>query len=204
LPKENLETVTAAEALRHPNWLMGAKITIDSATMMNKGLEIIEAKWLFDISASEIAVLVHPQSVIHSMVEFDDGAIIAQLGAPDMRAPIQYALTYPKRLANLFPKLDFFQTSELTFEKPQEDKFPCLNLARSALEEGGLYPAVLNAANEIAVEAFLNGRISFTKIPILVDDAINQAAISLNEEICTLENILQADMWAREWVINLL
>jgi 1-deoxy-D-xylulose-5-phosphate reductoisomerase len=174
---------------------MGAKITVDSATMMKKGLEIIEARWLFDMPADRITVLVHPQSVIHSMVEYEDGAVMAQLGPPDMRMPIQYALTFPERIQNPFPKLDFMQTPRLTFEPPDEDKFPCLALAQAALKKGGLCPAVLNGANETAVAAFLAGRVSFTQIPVIIENAMHSYT---DKEPYTLSDVLEADAWARD------
>lgn len=171
--KEKLKHVTVAEALRHPNWVMGKKITIDSATMMNKGFEVIEAKWLFDIDIDKIKVITHPQSVIHSMVEYSDGSVMAQLGLPDMRVPISYALSYPARAANNFQKLDFFKLSSLTFEEPDYDVFPCLGLAFDAIKTGGTMPCVLNCANEISVAAFLEERIKFMDIPRLIKSAMD-------------------------------
>lgn len=171
--KEKLENVTVAEALNHPNWVMGKKITIDSATMMNKGFEVIEAKWLFDIDIDKIKVVTHPQSVIHSMVEYADGSVMAQLGLPDMRVPISYALSYPVHAANNFPKIDFFKLSSLTFEEPDCDAFPCLSLAFEAIKTGGTMPCVLNCANEISVAAFLDDRIKFTDIPRLIKSAMD-------------------------------
>ena len=166
--KDRIASATAEQALRHPKWSMGSKITIDSATMMNKGLEIIEARWLFDVSPDRINVVVHPQSVIHSMVEFADGAVIAQMGHPDMREPIQYALGYPERLALDNRKLDFAELGSMTFESPDETRFPALALAKEALEKGGNMPCIMNAANEVAVDAFLHGRISFYGMSELV------------------------------------
>ncbi|MDR3238889.1 MAG: 1-deoxy-D-xylulose-5-phosphate reductoisomerase [Clostridiales bacterium] len=198
-PKENLAAVLPAEALAHPNWSMGPKITVDCATMMNKGLEIMEAKWLFDLPASAIAVLVHPQSIIHSMVEFEDGAVMAQLGAPDMRLPIQYAFTYPERRPGPSARLDFLRTPALSFEPPDTDKFPCLTLAREALDRGGLYPAVLNAANEMAVAAFLESRVSFTRIPLLIEKVMVSYT---DKNLGGLEDVLEADAWARERTEN--
>jgi len=171
---EELIYVTKDEALRHPSWNMGAKITIDSATLMNKGLEVIEAHWLFDVPAERIEVLVHPQSVIHSMVQFNDGSVKAQLGVPDMKAPIQYALSYPCRLDSDFPRLDFSKYASLTFEKPDIQRFPALALAQQALKDGGNRPCVMNAANETAVEVFLNGRIGFTDIPRWIEKAMQK------------------------------
>jgi len=173
---DELRYVTKEEALRHPSWNMGAKITIDSATLMNKGLEVIEARWLFDVPAERIEVLVHPQSVIHSMVQFTDGSVKAQLGVPDMKVPIQYALSYPDRLDSDFPRLDWMKYSALTFEKPDMQRFPALGLAFQALKEGGNIPCAMNAANEAAVEAFLNGRTGFTDIPRWIEQAMQQIA----------------------------
>jgi 1-deoxy-D-xylulose-5-phosphate reductoisomerase len=173
---EELVHVAKEEALRHPSWNMGAKITIDSATLMNKGLEVIEARWLFDLPADRIEVLIHPQSVIHSMVQFADGSVKAQLGVPDMKVPIQYALSYPYRLDSVFPRLDFEKYASLTFEKPDMQRFPALNLAFRALKDGGNRPCVMNAANEAAVEAFLGGRIGFTDIPRWIEQAVQQIA----------------------------
>lgn len=168
MDKRSLEKVTKKEALCHPNWAMGEKITIDSATMMNKGLEVIEARWLFGLEAGRIDVIVHPQSIIHSMVQFFDGSIKAQMGCPDMRLPIQYALSYPKRLSSDFKRFDFFRYPELTFEQPDIESFQCLQLAYDALETGGNMPCILNAANEVAVQAFLEDRIGFTDIPEII------------------------------------
>ncbi len=167
--------ITLAEALKHPNWIMGQKITIDSATLMNKGLEIIEARWLFDVPLSMVDVIVHPQSIVHSMVEFVDGSVKAQLGAPDMRLPIQYALEAPARLSQAYDLLDLLQTNPLEFYPPEPDKFPALRLAREAGEKGGLFPTILNAANEVAVAAFLNGEIGFTEIPRRIEKALDEA-----------------------------
>src|SRR5204862_668162 len=171
-PKARLATVTVEDALRHPTWKMGAKITIDSATLMNKGLEIIEARWLFDLTPDRVQVVVHPQSIIHSMVEYIDGSVIAQLGVADMGVPILYALTYPERRPTPAPRLDLTRLGALTFHQPDVDKFPCLRLARTALEAGGVAPVVLNAANEIAVGAFLDKRIRFTAITELIERAL--------------------------------
>lgn len=162
--REFLKTVTKAEALKHPNWAMGAKITIDSATLMNKGLEVIEAKWLFNVKAAQIEVVVHPQSIIHSMVQFEDGSIKAQMGLPDMRIPIQFALSYPQRLKSDFPRFDFSKYASLTFEKPDTETFVNLVLAYKALEQGGNVPCIINAANEVAVAAFLQNQIGFLEI----------------------------------------
>lgn len=171
---EEMANIAPKEALRHPNWDMGPKITIDSATMMNKGLEVIEAYWLYDVPLEKISVVIHPQSIIHSMVEFEDMSVKAQLGIPDMRIPIQYALTFPERLALDVPRMDFSTVSNLTFEQPDVERFPCLKLAYQAIEQGDTYPTVLNAANEIAVEAFLNEQIGFTQIPVLIDQMLQK------------------------------
>ncbi len=195
--KEELQYVTKEQALQHPNWSMGAKITIDSATMMNKGLEVIEAKWLFGVTLQQIQVLIHPQSVIHSMVEFKDGSIIAQLGEPDMRVPIQYALTYPQRRSNSYPKLNFFQRDTLTFEEPDGDTFSCLSLAYKALEIGGTMPTVLNAANEIAVAKFLDGKLSFLEIPAYIHEAMAKHNTVKNP---SLEDILYTEQWTYEYL----
>ena len=166
--EEDLKSVTKAQALAHPTWNMGAKITIDSATMMNKGFEVIEAKWLFGVKPEQIQVVVHPQSVIHSMVQFEDGAVKAQLGVPDMRLPIQYAFSYPRRLHSDFDRLDFFSLKSLTFEKPDTKRFPCLQFAYDALRRGGNMPCIVNAANEIVNRAFIEDRISFTRIAEII------------------------------------
>lgn len=173
LPKEKFDRITIEEALNHPNWKMGKKITIDSATLMNKGLEVIEAKWLFGVDISQIEVVVHPQSVIHSMVEFVDGSVKAQLGVPDMKLPIQYALTYPDRLAADYDRLDWKKITKLDFEIPDRTKFRCLALAFEAITKGGSYPTVLNAANEAAVALFLNGKIPFVKIPQMIESELD-------------------------------
>ena len=175
---QQLERVTKTQALNHPNWNMGAKITTDSATMMNKGLEVIEASWLFDIDPSRIEVVVHPQSAVHSAVEFEDGSVIAQLGAPDMKLPIAYALSYPERLADVGKKLDLFGLGTMSFEKPDLSVFRCLALAYRAIEAGQSYPVVLNAANEEAVAAFLNDRISFTQIADTVEYALDRHIVT--------------------------
>ncbi|MDD2217284.1 MAG: 1-deoxy-D-xylulose-5-phosphate reductoisomerase, partial [Eubacteriales bacterium] len=183
--RKQLESVTPQMALKHPKWRMGKKISIDSATMMNKGLEVIEAKWLFDIYENNIDVAVHPQSIIHSMVEYEDSSIIAQLGLPDMRIPISYAFSYPNRLvSNDMPSLNFFETaSKLTFEKPDTKTFRCLDLAYKAVSAGTAYTVVLNAANEILVEAFLEGRIGFIDIQENIERILNAARISSVESI---------------------
>ena len=172
--REQLATVTKEQALKHPNWKMGAKITIDSASMMNKGFEVIEAKWLFGVRPDQIEVVVHPQSLIHSMVEFEDGAVKAQLGVPDMRLPIQYAFSYPKRLHSSFGRIDFMKCHELTFEAPDKDKFLNLALAYEALHQGGNMPCIVNAANEVVVAAFLNDRISFLGMSDVIEKTMQR------------------------------
>ena len=196
--KEEIENATREQALDHPNWKMGEKITIDSATLMNKGLEVIEAKWLFGFDADQISVIVHPQSVVHSMVEMVDGSIIAQMGVTDMKHPIQYALTYPERQKNCNAPLDLSSMSTLTFEEPDLERFPCLGLAYKALSAGGTMPAVLNAANEVAVQAFLDSKIRLSDIA-----RVNQAVMDEHEtqSAATLEAILDADAWARSRAI---
>lgn len=197
--REELENVTVKEALNHPNWSMGAKITIDSATLMNKGLEVIEAVHLFGLPAKDIEVLVHRQSIVHSGVEFSDGAVIAQLGTPDMRLPIQYALTYPERSEYAFEHLDLFKAGTLTFQKPDTDTFRCLPLCVKAINEGGILPTVVNGANEQAVALFLEGKIKFLQIAELVEKAL----VSVNnKKDFTLEDILNADKLAREAVLR--
>jgi 1-deoxy-D-xylulose-5-phosphate reductoisomerase len=193
-PKAALDAVTVEEALRHPTWKMGPKITIDSATLMNKGLEIIEAKWLFDVAPEQVEVVVHPQSIVHSMVEYIDGSIIAQLGVADMGLPILYALTYPERRPMPSARLDLTRTGGLTFFAPDPEKFPCLRLARTALETGGVTPVVLNAANEIAVAAFLDKRITFTAIAELIERAL--AAVP-GASLTSIEQCVAVDAEAR-------
>ncbi len=193
---KSLRGVTLEQALHHPNWEMGKKITIDSATMMNKGLEVIEAKWLFNVEVDDINVIVHPQSVIHSMVEFEDSAVMAQLGEPDMRVPISYALTYPKRIKNDFPKIDFFKIGTITFEKPDLEVFKCLKTAVKAIKTGGTAPAVLNAANEAAVAKFLKREIEFYEIGEIIEKTLNAYTVKYNY---TLSDIFEADRWAREY-----
>lgn len=193
-PKEKFPEITVERALKHPSWVMGRKITIDSATLFNKGLEMIEARWLFDIEMSRVDVVVHPQSVVHSMVEFVDGSIIAQLSSPDMCLPIQYALTYPQRAGSDRVQTNFAKIGSLTFEEPDVDRFPALALARRAGEVGGTLPAVFNAANEVAVEAFCGRQITFDQIPAQVAKVMKSHEIV---EHPTLEQILVADAWAR-------
>jgi len=201
VPKEIFKTITAEMALKHPNWSMGPKITIDSATMMNKGLEVIEAKHLFGVSEDRIEVVIHRQSVIHSMVSFKDGSVMAQLGIPDMKTAIAFALAYPERLPLGQPEPDFGAIGALTFGTPDTEKFPCLALAFQASRQGGTLPAVLNAANEIAVQAFLEHRIGFVQIPELVQKTMLNHAYS---EYPSLADIIAADGWAREYAKNLI
>lgn len=193
--KAELQNVTVADALNHPNWKMGKKITVDSATLMNKGLEVIEARWLFDMEAESIDVCVHPQSIIHSMVEYVDGAVIAQLGMPDMKLPIQYALTYPDRLPMTGERLDLMKLGTLTFEEPDTDKFPCLKLAYDALKAGDSACIVVNGANEVAVDLFLNNKISFMDIPALITGVLEKHKCFNNP---TLEEIIEIDKWSRK------
>ncbi len=194
-PRASFAAITREEALAHPTWRMGPKITIDSATLMNKGLEVIEARWLFGVPAARIDVVIHPQSVIHSMVELVDGTVLAQLGVTDMRMPIQYALTYPERWPAAIPGMDFGRALHLDFEPPDRAKFPCLTLAYRALEAGGTAPAALNAANEEAVAAFLGGRVSFAGIPETIERVLDEEAA---RPAATLDDVLEADRRARE------
>ncbi|HET8576682.1 MAG TPA: 1-deoxy-D-xylulose-5-phosphate reductoisomerase [Methylomirabilota bacterium] len=189
MPREELQRVSVAEALQHPTWKMGAKITVDSATLMNKGLEVIEARWLFDLAPEQVQVVVHPQSIVHSMVEYIDGSVIAQLGVADMGIPILYALTYPQRLPAPAARLDLTKVGALHFEEPDAERFPCLALARRALLTGGCAPAILNAANEVAVAAFLEGRIRFTRIPELIAEALDRVPGRALESIDTCVDI---------------
>jgi 1-deoxy-D-xylulose-5-phosphate reductoisomerase len=193
-PVGRLKRVTPDEACAHPNWVMGRKISVDSATMMNKGLEVIEARWLFDVESSQIEVMVHPQSIIHSLVEFVDGSVIAQLSNPDMRVPIAHALAYPRRMTSGARPLDLAAVGQLSFEKPDLERFPCLSLAYAALEEGGTAPAVLNAANEIAVEVFLSGRIAYTQIASVIQEVLEHVPAT---DARDLDAILEADRRAR-------
>ncbi len=190
-----LNKVTPELALKHPNWVMGAKITIDSATLMNKGLEVIEAHWLFNAKPSQIDVVVHPQSIIHSMVEYVDGSVLAQLGNPDMRTPIAYALGYPKRIASGVASLNLLEIAKLEFEAPDLQRFPCLQLAFDALQLGGTAPAILNAVNEVAVAAFLNKQIGFTDIPNLIANALESIAAT---PVTSLEQLIAVDLKARQ------
>jgi 1-deoxy-D-xylulose-5-phosphate reductoisomerase len=190
-----LERVGPRQALRHPTWQMGRKITIDSATLMNKGLEVIEAHWLFDISADQIDVVIHPQSIVHSLVELTDGSVIAQLGVTDMRLPIQYACSYPERWDGSLPTLDLTQAGRLEFLAPDHDRFPCLSLAYRALRAAGTVPVVLNAANEVAVEAFLDGKLGFTSISRVIERSMNAHTV---ERVSTLDDVRRVDAWARD------
>ena len=194
VPKEDLYSVTPQQALKHPNWKMGQKITIDSATMMNKGLEVIEAKWLFNIELSKIDIVVHPESIVHSMVEWTDGSTIAQLGPTDMRIMIQYALTYPRRLSAPVPRLDLQETRTLHFEPVDFEKFPCLSLAYNAAEVGGTLPLVLSSADEVVVEAFLNTCIGFMDIPAILARVMDKHTVIADP---TLPDILEVDRWAK-------
>lgn len=195
--KEEIAAKKAVEALKHPNWSMGQKITIDSATLMNKGLEFIEAKWLFDVTPEQIEVVVHPQSIIHSMVQFDDGVVMAQMGVPDMRLPIIYALDYPNRYPNKVSKLNFDQMAALTFEKPDMNRFPCLGLAVEAIKQGGIMPTVLNAANEVLVDAYLKDKIGFYDISSGVEKALFHYENIIKP---TLEDIVNVDNDVRKMV----
>lgn len=199
--REELAAVTKAQALKHPNWSMGAKVTIDSATLMNKGLEVIEAKWLFGLSPSQVDVVVHPQSIIHSMVQFEDGSIKAQMGLPDMRLPIQFALTYPQRLSSGFPRFDFTRYPSLTFETPDTETFRNLALAFEALNRGGNMPCVLNAANEIAVESFLKDRIGFLEMSRLVEHCLEKIDYISNP---VLEDYVHTDQVTRIKALELI
>lgn len=198
--KETFTDITVAEALKHPNWSMGNKITIDSATMMNKGLEVIEARWLFGIQVENIDVLIHPQSIIHSMVEFVDGSVKAQLGLPDMKLPIQYALTYPDRFSNKNERANFPKISNLTFFEPDFEKFECLKLAYDVIEEGGTAPCILNAANEVAVSKFLEGKIRFLQIPDLIKVSLDKIE---NHKPADIESVYESDRQTREFAANL-
>ncbi len=193
--KKDLAKATLAQALKHPNWSMGRKITIDSATLVNKGLEVIEARWLFDMKPEMIKVLVHPQSIVHSMVEYADGAVMAQLGMPDMKGPIAYALSYPERLDKVSPALDLAAVGTLTFEEPDLERFPCLSYAFHALGAGGSMPAALSAANEVAVKYFLDGKIDYTDIARVIKATMDAHTPS---PIRTVEDALKADLWARQ------
>jgi len=195
LSLQDMIHVTPEQALKHPNWNMGNKITIDSATMMNKGLEVIEAKWLFDLAVDQIDILIHPQSIIHSMVEYKDGAIIAQLGLPDMTIPISYALSYPHHIKNDLPPLELENIGTLSFEKPDLKRFRCIKLAYKAIEIGGSMPTVMNGANEVAVDSFLKRKIGFLDIPLIIEKVM-----SLHEpfSVDNITSVIEADKWARE------
>ena len=199
--KKELAEATPAQALKHPTWSMGRKITIDSATLMNKGLEVIEARWLFDIAPEKIKALVHPQSIVHSMVEYHDGAVVAQLGMPDMRGPIAYALSYPDRLTDASPALDLAQVGTLTFEEPDLDRFPCLAYAFDALNAGGSMPAALSAANEVAVRYFLEEKIGYPDIARVIRSTMDAHTPS---HIRTVEDALKADLWARGEAVKII
>ena len=196
--REQLATVTLEQALHHPNWSMGRKVTIDSATLMNKGLEVIEAKWLFSVDADDIEVLVHPQSVVHSMVQFRDGSVKAQLGVPTMETPIQYAFSFPERIESHLPRLDFANYPSLTFERPDRQTFRCLDLAYRAIRRGGNLPCVMNAANEVAVQRFLDGKIGFLDIADVVETAMQSAHFIPNP---TLDDLFETDNNIRESLI---
>ncbi|MBQ7102313.1 MAG: 1-deoxy-D-xylulose-5-phosphate reductoisomerase, partial [Clostridia bacterium] len=197
--KDELKNATVENALKHPNWSMGAKITIDSATMMNKGLELIEAVWLFDVAPKNVDIVVHRQSIIHSLIEYVDNSVIAQLGVPDMRIPIQYALTYPERFVSPVRQLRLEEWKTLTFDEPDYETFECINICRSAIEKGGLCTAVVNSANEKANELFREGKIGFLDIARLVAKAFENSP-KINEY--TLSDVLETDRWAREFVLS--
>jgi len=199
LTETALKNISIEDALNHPTWKMGKKVTIDSATLMNKGLEVIEAKWFFNIPANKIEIVIHPQSYVHSMVQFVDGTILAQIGEHDMKIPIQYALFYPNRTINNFSRLELTKIGQLTFKKPNFNKFPCIKLAYHALEVGGTMPAVLNGANEIAVNAFLNSKINFLAIPQIIQNTMKEHKPKYDPNI---SDILDADYWAREKALN--
>tara|TARA_B100000945_G_C20423630_1_gene619269 strand:+ start:1 stop:1158 length:1158 start_codon:yes stop_codon:yes gene_type:complete len=197
MPKSQFKEIVKKDALKHPNWNMGNKITIDSATMMNKGLEVIEAYWLFNVQPEQIEIVVHPQSIIHSMVEFTDGSVKAQLGTPDMKIPIQYAITYPDHGNTYWGKLDLTSIGQLSFEKPDFEKFPCIKLAYKALKNGGSYPAALNIANDEAVYAFLNDKINFYQIPIFIEDVLNNHNFIPNPN---LKQLLSLKVWIGKYI----
>jgi 1-deoxy-D-xylulose-5-phosphate reductoisomerase len=200
-PLEELEEKTLEEALAHPRWKMGKKVTIDSATLMNKGLELIEARWLFDLEPSQLGILIHPQSIVHSLVELKDGSVLAQLSPTDMKIPIQYALTYPERENTRLPSLGLSQIKRLEFQDVEEEKFPLVRLAFEALEEGKSIPVALNAANEVVVEAFLNGEIKFSEISVLVREAVENHQ---KREVKSLEDIFEVDSDARAQTRNIM
>ena len=196
MPLDHLRDVTPEQACAHPNWVMGRKISVDSATMMNKGLEVIEACWLFGVPPDKVQVVVHPESIVHSMVQYEDGSVLSQMGNPDMRTPIAYGLGFPQRIDSGVESLDLFAVASLHFEEPDFHRFPCLRLAYEASRQGGTLPAVLNAANEMAVAAFLDRKIGFCQIPNLVEDALSHA---IAQPASTLDVVLAADAWAREY-----
>jgi len=196
-PINTFSEITISDALNHPNWDMGNKITIDSATMMNKGLEVIEAYWLFNMKASQIDIVVHPQSIIHSMVEFKDGSVKAQMGVPDMKIPIQYALTYPRHVNAQWERLDFKSLANLSFQAPDYERFPCIKLAYNSLDKMGTTPAVLNMANDYCVYKFLNGEIKFTDIPMIIESAMNNHQWTENPN---LDYLRELDLWAKDFV----
>jgi 1-deoxy-D-xylulose-5-phosphate reductoisomerase len=198
-PADKLARVTPAEACAHPNWVMGRKISVDSATLMNKGLELIEACWLFGVGADDVEIVVHPQSVVHSMVEYVDGSVLAQLGNPDMRTPIAHALAWPGRRDSGVEPLDVVRLGRMTFEAPDFARFPCLTLAQRAARAGGSAPAILNAANEVAVRAFLEGRLNFTGIPVVIEGVLNRVS---SGPVRALDAILSADAAAREAAVE--
>jgi 1-deoxy-D-xylulose-5-phosphate reductoisomerase len=198
-PAEEFAKITPEEALKHPTWQMGKRITVDSATLMNKGLEVIEARWLFDIAPERIDIMVHPQSVVHSMVEFVDGSIVAQLGTADMRQPIQYALTYPDRLPSAVASLDWTMVPRLDFNPPDRKRFPCISLAYRAIEMGGTAPAVVNAADEVVVQAFLDKKLLFSDIPKIVADTLEAHTVQPADR---LESVMEADAWARSHALS--
>lgn len=202
LSKSRFDNLSPKFVLNHPKWRMGKKISIDSATMMNKGLEIIEAKWLFNIDEDDIEVLIHPEAIVHSMVGLVDGSVFAQLSVPDMRIPIQYALTYPGRLKSPAKNIDFLKIKDLTFQKPDPGKFPCLKLAREALKRGGTYPAVLNIADEEAVNKYLGGKIKFSRIPYIIEKAIERHRCTKKNRL-SIEDVYSAEAWAKEEVAKL-
>jgi 1-deoxy-D-xylulose-5-phosphate reductoisomerase len=203
LPVDKLRHVTVADALKHPNWSMGKKITIDSATLMNKGLEVIEAHYLFGVDYNAIEIVIHPQSIIHSLIELQDTSVLAQLGWPDMRLPLLYALSWPERIYTDWESLDLVKAGSLTFKEPDHQKYPCMGLAYAAGRAGGAMPAVLNAANEQAVALFLEEKITFLDIPRLIEKVCDRFSVH-NTSIPTLEDILEADRWARQEVSNFL
>ena len=203
LPWEKFGEITVGDALKHPNWSMGPKITVDSATLMNKGLEIIEARWLFSVSADQVEVVIHPQSIIHSLVEYVDGSLIAQMGIPDMRIPISYALNYPERLSNTLPPLNLTAVKTLTFEPPDMQRFPCLRLGLQAVRASGTFPAVLNAANETTVEAFLHEEIAFVDIPAVIEETL-QGHDPRPLRDGDISVVLEADRWARETAASII